>query len=176
MGNWINVEIKARCEYPQHIREKLQTAGAEFHGTDHQVDTYFRADQGRLKLREGKIENALIHYQRPDEAGPKRSEVTLYATRPGDELKRVLTQALQVWAVVDKQREIYFIDNVKFHLDTVRSLGSFVEIEAIDREGKLGETYLRKQCEAYLQRFGISPHDLVEHSYSDLMYNRNSRE
>jgi len=176
MGNWINVEIKARCDHPENIRRELQSASAAFHGTDHQVDTYFRTARGRLKLREGNIENALIHYQRPDETGPKRSDVTLYPIRAADQLKSILLQALEVWVVVDKQREIYFIDNVKFHIDTVRFLGSFVEIEAIDRGGELGEAYLRKQCEAYLRQFGINPKDLVQPSYSDLMYNRNNRE
>jgi len=40
---------------------------------------------------------------------------------------------------VEKIREIYFIDTVKFHLDTVSDLGYFVEIEAIDYQGILGK-------------------------------------
>jgi adenylate cyclase class IV len=32
---------------------------------------------------------------------------------------------------VDKIREIYLIENVKFHLDSVAELGSFIEIEAM---------------------------------------------
>lgn len=34
--------------------------------------------------------------------------------------------------VVDKMREIYFIDNVKFYFDKVEGFGIFVEIEVID--------------------------------------------
>jgi adenylate cyclase class IV len=42
---------------------------------------------------------------------------------------------------VDKKREIYFINNVKFHIDTVDGAGSFIEIEAIDNDGSSGRRY-----------------------------------
>jgi len=122
----LNVEIKARCRHPEKIREILEGRQARFVGLDQQVDTYFHVPHGRLKLREGNIENALIHYQRSDQAGPKNSEVQLY--RPGPNLKSILSAALGVKVVVDKRRQIYFIENVKFHLDEVPPLGTFVEI------------------------------------------------
>ena len=65
-----NVEIKARCEDPRQIRDYLLSHHAIFKGIDHQRDTYFNVSHGRLKLRQGKIENALIHYQRTDQKGP----------------------------------------------------------------------------------------------------------
>ena len=77
--------------------------------------------------------------------------------------------------VVDKQREIYFIDNVKFHIDQVEGLGSFVEIEAIDATGQLGIEKLRQQCDYYIALLEINPEDLVETSYSNLLLNRNRR-
>ena len=135
----LNIEIKARCPNPAGIRSILQANKADFRGTDHQVDTYFNVPQGRLKLREGNIENALIHYKRSNQKGPKRSDVHLFKTSPETDLKAVLQAALDTKVVVDKNREIYFIQNVKFHIDTVVNLGSFVEIEAIDLEGDLGE-------------------------------------
>ena len=165
----INIEIKARCSHPEEIRDLLEKQQAEFIGTDPQVDTYFNVPNGRLKLREGRIENALIHYHRTDQAGPKRSDISLYKTQPrSGELKEVLTAALGVIAVVSKRRQIYFIENVKFHLDEVQHLGNFVEIEAIDRDGSIGEEKLRQQCQYYLDLFKITDKDLVEVSYSDL--------
>lgn len=165
----LNVEIKAHCSDPDRIRAILREQGAEEIGLDHQVDTYFQVNHGRLKLREGNIENSLIQYYRPDQAGPKKSEVTLYQSEPGSSLKEALTRALGVRVVVDKKREIYFIDNVKFHLDTVEGLGHFVEIEAIDLDGTLGVDYLQEQCEHYLELFGIPSGDLLEQSYSDMV-------
>ena len=71
--------------------------------------------------------------------------------------------------VVDKIREIYFIDNVKFHLDSVKDLGEFVEIEAIDETGEIGKEKLHEQCSFYLNLFGIKQEELLSCSYSDLV-------
>lgn len=165
----LNVEIKARTGDPEKIRKLLKNNKAKFIGTDHQIDTYFKVPRGRLKLREGKIENFLIYYERENKKGPKLSKIILYKTEPEPVLKEILPKVLDVLVVVDKKREIYFIDNVKFHLDVVKTLGSFVEIEAIDKTGKIGDKKLLLQCHKYLELFGISDKNLIPDSYSDLL-------
>ena len=163
------VEIKARCTQAQCVRDSLRSHGADVRGIDHQTDTYFRVPHGRLKLREGRIENALIYYERTNQKSAKQSNVLLTETQPNSALKAQLTQALGVLVVVKKRREIAFIANVKFHIDRVEGLGHFVEIEAIDREGVLGPERLRAQCQSFQNALGIQPHDLVAESYSDLL-------
>ena len=101
----VNIEIKAICRDPDAVRRVLRAQGARFVGTDRQVDTYFRIDRGRLKLREGRIENCLIYYEREDVAGPKRADVTLFKTESGSGLKEILTRSLGVLTVVVKRRE-----------------------------------------------------------------------
>lgn len=165
----LNIEIKARCADADAIRAILRSRKADAKGTDHQIDTYFNVPAGRLKLREGNIENALIFYERPDQAGPKQSTIVLHETTPHSDLKAVLTAALGVKVTVDKSREISFIGNVKFHVDVVAGLGSFVEIEAIDADGSIGRERLLAQCQEYVELFGIKDTDLVEGSYSDLL-------
>lgn len=168
MGH-LNVEIKAKCNNQNAIREYLRFNDAQFKGTDHQVDTYFKVPNGRLKLREGKIENYLIHYERSNNEGPKQTKVTLYKSNPGSTLKEALSKALGVLVVVDKIRDIYFIENVKFHVDEVEGLGTFMEIEARDIDGRIGVDVLTKQCNKYLKVMGIRNNDLVTLSYSDLL-------
>lgn len=165
----INIEIKARCEDPEKVRSVLKSLGADFKGMDHQIDTYFEVTKGRLKLREGNIERALIHYDRPNQEGPKQSDVTLCPIPEGVSPKEVLVRSHEVLAVVDKRRGIYFIDNVKFHVDEVEGLGSFVEIEAIDRTGAIGRERLMEQCQHYLRLLGINDVDLLAQSYSDML-------
>jgi predicted adenylyl cyclase CyaB len=168
MGH-VNIEIKARCADQERVRKLLEERNADFRGLDHQVDTYFNAPSGRLKLREGNIENTLIHYDRTDQEGPKQSNVTLYHLQPSPALKDILTKTLGVKVVVDKRREIYFINNVKFHLDRVEGLGTFVEIEAIDADGSIGTARLHEQCQYYIALFGIREQDLLSQSYSDML-------
>jgi adenylate cyclase, class 2 len=169
-GQHLNVEIKARCADLAPLRQVLLAAGAEPKGTDHQIDTYFRVPNGRLKMREGNLERALIFYHRPNQATAKKSEVRLWSLPPQPgELKNLLVAACGVLAVVDKTREIYFIDNVKFHLDQVEGLGTFVEIEAIDYAGTLGEAHLHQQCNHYRSLLRLDEADLLANSYSDLL-------
>jgi predicted adenylyl cyclase CyaB len=165
----INIEIKAKCGNHERIRDMLKSRGADFKGTDHQIDTYFRANNGRLKLREGNIENFLIYYQRENKSGPKQSNIILFKSDPDSTLKSILLSSLGILVVVNKTREIYFIDNVKFHIDTVKELGTFVEIEAIDTGGSIGREKLLKQCNEYLNLFNISENNLISVSYSDLL-------
>ncbi len=165
----LNVEIKARCSQPDRVRQVLLERNAEYKGIDRQIDTYFHCNNGRLKFREGIIEYALIHYDRENEEGPKQSVVTLYEPERNSSLKELLSKSLGILIEVEKNREIYFIENVKFHIDSVHNLGSFVEIEAIDATGESERDQLQSQCEEYMELFEIRPDDLVACSYSDML-------
>ena len=165
----LNVEMKARVINQERIRNILLQKNAKFQGIDHQIDTYFKSPTGRLKLREGNIENFLIYYEREDKPGIKESKVTLYKTGQDKALKQILEKTFGVLVIVDKSREIFWIDNVKFHIDKVKGLGTFIEIEAIDFEGTIGKEKLSKQCKEYLDLLEIPEEDLVSCSYSDLL-------
>jgi adenylate cyclase, class 2 len=170
----INVEIKARTREPGRVLQRLPELGAELQGIDRQVDTYYNARTGRLKLRRGTIEHALIAYDRSDQRGPKVSQVTLYEPNDSDRLHATLSAALGVLVVVDKQRHIWWADNVKLHVDQVTELGTFLEIEAIDQHGNLGEVVLRRQCSEWLGLLGVDHGDLIERSYSDMLLDRSA--
>jgi len=165
----LNVEIKAICHNAEVVRQWLLNHQAEFRGVDHQTDTYFKVKTGRLKLREGNIENNLIYYVRDNEAGPKNSHFELISIADPKTLKQILTTAIGILVVVEKKREIYYLENVKFHIDEVPALGSFVEIEAGNLLAELSEQQLRQQCDYYLHAFGINKKDLIAHSYSDML-------
>jgi adenylate cyclase, class 2 len=170
----INFEFKASCNNIETNELKLKALNPLFIGVDKQVDTYFNIMNGRLKLREGNIENSLIHYNRPDSKTVKQSDVTLYQHQPDKNLKDVLTKALGIKTIVEKERKIYFIDNVKFHFDRVNQLGNFIEVEAIDKEGLIGMDKLKEQCQYYIQLFGITPNQFIAESYSDLLAKKSS--
>ena len=113
--SFINIEVKARTTRTEHIRKLLQDSGADFKGTDYQTDTYFNVPKGRLKLRQGNIENSLIYYERENIAGPKTSDFNLVKVEDGNTMKELLANSLGVKVTVTKRREIYFIENVKFN-------------------------------------------------------------
>jgi adenylate cyclase class 2 len=169
-----NFEFKATCQHLNILEQKLLELNPLFIGEDHQVDTYFNVSVGRLKLREGNIENALIHYERKNTASAKQSNVLLYQHSPNVFLKNILIKALGIKTIVSKKRKIYFIENVKFHFDIVENLGTFIEVEAIDKNGNIGIDKLKEQCTFYIEFFNLKNEDFIENSYSDMMMNLNT--
>lgn len=168
MSKVINVEIKAKCDDPQKIREVLFTLNTRYIGLDHQIDTYFIVNYGRLKLREGNIENNLIHYDRENISEPKTSNCLLYKSNPDSSLKEILVKSLGIFKIIEKKREIFFVDNVKIHIDEVKGLGSFVEIEASSKNEDFSKEQLLSQCNHFLKVFKINPDNLIPCSYSDM--------
>ena len=164
-----NIEFKARVTNLQDIEKKLLSLKPIFIGIDEQLDTYFSVPTGRLKLREGNIENALIWYKRANTADAKLSTILLYNHKPDGALKQILTLLHGIKVVVQKTRKIYFIDNVKFHLDVVEGLGHFIEVEAIDKDATIGIEKLHGQCNQYAHLFNILPSAYVAYSYSDML-------
>jgi len=164
------IEIKARCTNPSKVRQLLlQQLNIQFIGVDAQMDTYFKISSGRLKLREGNIENSLIYYDRENKKDAKKSDVTLYKPTEVASLKAVLLAALPTLIVVEKKREIYFIDHIKFHIDTLTGLGSFIEIEVIDATDAMDITKMKEQCQWYMELLDVQKEDLMENSYSDML-------
>ena len=167
--NIINFEFKAVTNDLEKLERKLQELNPVFKGEDHQIDTYFNVNKGRLKMREGNIENSLIYYERKNDADAKQSDVILYEHNPSASLKNILIKLHGIKTIVDKRRKIYFIDNVKFHFDTVKGLGSFVEVEAQDAAENADIEKLKMQCSQYFELFELKQEDYVNVSYSDLL-------
>ena len=103
-----NIEFKAAAKELDVLENLLAQHNALFIGEDHQIDTYFNVQTGRLKLREGNIETALIHYERENFAGAKSSHVLLYQHLSDKTLKEILIKTLGIKVVVIKRRKISF--------------------------------------------------------------------
>lgn len=170
----VNYEFKARVSDVEDKERQLLALNPDFIGEDNQRDTYYDVNRGRLKLREGDIENALIYYERQNVSGAKISEVLLYEHAPDADLKAILEKVHGVKVVINKKRRIYFLENVKFHFDRVEGLGSFIEVEAIDKTGTAGHDTIKRQCDKYAVFFKIEESDYVSQSYSDLLLNNAS--
>jgi predicted adenylyl cyclase CyaB len=172
MSQNFNIEIKTRVSEHENIRQFLIYQNAFFKGVDHQIDTYFPVKKGLLKIREGLIENCIVYYTRIEKKGPKLCEYIIEKFNPDDSvletMKQILKSALGIQTIIDKKREIYYINNVKFHLDTVMGLGTFIEIEAIGSL-EIREDTLRSQCEYYMEQLGITNEQLIQNSYSDMI-------
>ena len=163
-----NIEVKARCVNVQRAEENLNSIGAGLAGTFRQKDTYFKALSGRLKLREiSSDEGQVVYYERSDVAGPKRSDYEVASTSDPLSMRIVLKNIFGISVEVEKTRQVWLWENVRIHLDNVKDLGHFLELEALTEEQGVGESQSR--IETLMRALEISTDDLVKGSYGDLL-------
>jgi len=160
-----DVTIKARIADSLHIEKLLRLIGAEFIGTDLQIDHYFDTDKGKLKWREAALENLITHYERIVEAGIERTIVYRYDLNPNKEQISELYQNHEQFGITKKLRKIYQFNNVKIHLDKLPNEEEFIEIEAIDREDRLSVDELRSLCLEMKVKLTIPDSDLIPTGY-----------
>ena len=167
-----NVELKAHDPDPAGTLERALAAGARDEGLLRQRDTYFHVAAGRLKLREEEPGGAtLIAYERPDAATERVSSYRLVPVPDPAALRDALAAANGVDVVVVKRRHLLLWETVRIHLDEVRGLGSFLELEAVAQPG----SDLRREHEqvAHLRAaLGIRDEALREGSYADALRGR----
>jgi len=164
------VELKAKVNSLEPIRRKLKALKAKHVGTFHQTDIHFDVPKGRLKLRQINSEKTrLIYYERESISKPKRSDIFIVEIPESTAFTALLKKIVKVKATVKKTREIYWHQRTQIHLDTVDSLGCYVEFERktpntlreIERNTRL--------LEKLMETLEINPENLEKLSYSDLV-------
>jgi len=124
-----NIEVKVRLTEYHEALEFVSSLTGQKPLQLKQVDTYFKTTNGRLKLREEAGQSELIFYIRPDQPDSKRSDYLRVPVVEPDKLKDVLAKALSVDVVVEKTRNLFFQGAIRIHIDKVRRLGHFIEVE-----------------------------------------------
>ena len=163
-----NIELKARCKDLRRAADAAITVGATRAGELRQLDTYFRFDHGRLKLRETEGRAAeLIAYERANEAAFRNSDYYVIPVAQPEAMKAALAQRLGVRGEVRKRRELLMWHNVRIHLDEVVGLGTFVEFEAVISPAD-GEETSHERLARLTEVLGIRDEDRIAVSYSDL--------
>ena len=196
-GHRRNVEFKVRCSAAD--LDRVLVSLAEGDGpvpvSARQVDTYFGAPAGRLKLRvtgpieppgagdvpdaapgpgEGNVPDAalregaeLIAYRRPDDASGRWSAYELVPVPVGqaDSLTAALALALGVTGQVVKVRTVVILGMTRVHLDRVEGQGTFIELETVAGDRPEGE--VTAEFDAVVARLGLGGLDAVAGSYRD---------
>jgi len=164
-----NVEIKARVADPAALRARVAARAAAPPRLIGQTDTFFAVAHGRLKLRrfdDGTGE--LIFYERDDTPGPKTSTYSKAACPDASALEGVLSRALGVRGIVAKRRELFMIGRARIHLDDVRGLGHFMEIEVVLADGEPAAAGER-EAHALLADLDVPAAALLAPAYIDLL-------
>jgi homotetrameric cytidine deaminase len=169
----VNVELKARDGNPEQTVARCLALGAEDKGVLHQRDTYFRARQSRLKLREqGGDGPELIAWGRPDQAEPTESTYVLAPVTAAEPMLEALEYALgPPVVVVAKRRRLFIWEGVRIHVDEVDELGTFIEFEAVLGSGASNAELAaaHEKVKRLRAELGIQDSDLVSVGYADLL-------
>ena len=72
---------------------------------------------------------------------------------------------------VQKHRTLFLVGRTRVHLDNVKGLGHFLELEVVLNEGELAEAGIR-EAQSLMARLGIESSQLVEGAYIDLLAQR----
>ena len=161
----INLEIKIKVKNFDSIILGLKKLKAKKSGVLHQKDVYFSTSKGLLKLRkEGKTQQ-LIRYQR-DEKGKNRWSNFEILELHQSHAESFLRNLWDCEVVVEKERLLYMFDNTRIHLDKVKKLGYFIELEtkviATKRDAQERFRFLLKALQ-------LDPKTQIKFSYHDLL-------
>lgn len=164
-----NIEIKARILNTPRLRATVEAMSDTPVEVLNQQDVFFAVASGRLKLRTmGDRRGELIHYDRPDTAGPKGSHYLIAPTTAPDVLMTILSRVLPIVGVVRKQRSLYRVGQTRIHLDQVEYLGDFLELEVVLRPGQTDEEGV-SITEDLMSRLEIPREQFVGKAYIDLL-------
>lgn len=164
-----NIEIKAHIESVQSLLPKVAAIASEGPIEIVQDDTFFPCQNGRLKLRAFSEEDGeLIFYRRANQHGPKECFYLRSPTSTPDALRESLSQAYGQCGRIQKHRTLFLVGRTRVHLDNVKGLGNFLELEVVLEEGESAEVGGR-EAHNLMARLGIESSQLIEGAYVDLL-------
>lgn len=166
-----NIEIKTPLRDREKAERRLQALGARQMWTRPQVDTFFRvvSPSGWLKLRESEGRPPeLISYERSTgSAAPRPSDYDVIVIKGPEAWKRLLGRVLPVEAVVEKERTLWIYEHTRVHLDRVRGLGEFLELETVVDDIPLEEA--RAETARLVETLALDPEEFISRPYKDLL-------
>jgi len=163
-----NIEIKARIESVEALLPKAAAIASEGPIEIQQDDTFFRCDNGRLKLRTlAGNEGEIIFYRRANQHGPKESFYLRSPTSAPEAMRDALSLAYGEIGRVRKHRTLFLVGRTRIHLDRVEGLGHFLELEVVLADDESSEAGIR-EAHSVMQKLGIHTSQLIEGAYLDL--------
>ncbi len=125
----LNLELKIKVESHTKLLKVLRRINAEKKSILRQKDVYYKTKSGLLKLRIEGNNFTLIKYLR-DEKGKRWSNYELLRLE-GKNPEKYLHNIFKIDTTVEKKRILYLYKNTRIHLDEVKGLGKFLELETL---------------------------------------------
>lgn len=164
-----NVEFKAKVTDYDEMYNKVQTLTNVTPILLQQQDVFYGVKRGRLKLRSiSNVQHEIIYYNRKNSLAPKISKYYRFKVRHYNVVNKVLSIFFGKKEIVKKERYLFLKNNVRFHLDKVFELGTFMEIEYIMSE-KESIIDAKNKVNSLLSCLQINSNMLIQGSYADML-------
>jgi len=162
-----NLELKIQINNPVNLIEKATKVGARFEKELNQKDIYYRSDSGLLKLRLQNGRAELIQYKR-DEKNPERWSEYYVLQITDKSAESFFEKLFSIEAVVEKTRLLYIYKKTRIHLDKVRDLGDFLELESVVNQN---EDESKSEFDEVVKLLSLDTSKQIKKSYRDLILN-----
>ncbi len=166
----VNLEIKIPVHDFQEFYEKIKNLISRSGEILIQTDTYYLIGKRRLKLREEQHKSYFVFYIRPDVVQSKYSKYYIVPV-PQKAIKYTKFICAKIFGVricVDKKRTLFIYKNTRIHLDEVKNLGTYVELETVWGNDQSSES-LKNEHYFVIESLGLDTSKSAKESYSDLL-------
>lgn len=162
----LNLELKIKVDSHSELIEKIIDNGGKFVETLNQKDIYYSFKKGLLKLRVQNGEYELIKYIRNEKEGERWSDYSLLFLK-GDNIESYLADVFKIETIVEKDRKLYIYKNTRIHLDNVKELGEFLELETVVKE--ITQSEARFEFDEVVKFLNLDLNKQIRKSYRDLI-------
>ncbi|XOU94631.1 MAG: class IV adenylate cyclase [Candidatus Kerfeldbacteria bacterium] len=163
----MEIEIKAQVKNFTEVKKNLKKIGAKYIGKKNQIDYYYSLYKRSIGKKRGSVmrvrHDRIIGETRLEFHKPKNiyaAEEIELEVHSLPIVKRILKEmkAKQEF-VIDKERLVYRKGKIEIVLDTIKALGTFVEVEIEGRDTKKNRKLLYKM----LDQLGIEKSQILLH-------------
>ncbi len=164
-----NLELKVKLNSFNGTKNHLKKISAKFIRTLNQKDVYYKTHSGLLKLRIENGKQSIIKYVRNEKSRDRFSDYHYLKLTFGN-AEDFFKGIFPVEAVVQKKRMLYMFNNTRVHLDAVKNLGNFLELETLVINGKPDA---KKRFNQIIKLLKLNEYEEIRKSYRDLIMENN---
>ncbi|GAB6283038.1 MAG: class IV adenylate cyclase [Ignavibacterium sp.] len=164
-----NLEIKVKVNGFENYLKLLENIKAKYIGELNQKDIYYKTKSGLLKLRIEGNKKELIKYNRAEDKKNRWSDyeiITFESKNP----KKIMDSLFDYETTIIKTRKLFIYKNTRIHLDTVKGLGKFIELETIVTSTKKDA---QERFNYLVNKLNLNKKNELRLSYRNLMLKKN---
>lgn len=161
-----NLELKIKLNSFNEVKKQIKKNEIEFKEILNQKDIYYKIKSGsHLKLRIENGQKSLIKYNREEKKKNRWSDFYVIGIE-GKDAEKVFEELFGIETIVEKRRELYYFMDTRIHLDKVKNLGHFLELETLVFNDKKDA---KKRFDTVVKILKLDVKNQIRNSYRDLI-------